>query len=200
MMPNRTPLSTFLALYLLVAAPTPVFCEPPFTLPHKESLQRFRSAVIQTNKGEFLVELFPQTAPWHVANFKYLADKGFYRNIRFHLFKENETGDGWIVQGGDPTGTGNGGPGYNLNPEFSELKHEKGVLGMSRRMDDINPERLSNGSQFHILLADAPHMDRKYTIFGRVIDGIEIAEKLREGDTIKNVKVYVKQSETGKIN
>lgn len=162
-------------------------CDPPFTLPPRSELSRIRSAVITTSKGEFLVELYPEIAPWHVANFKYLADKGFYRNLRFHLFRE-----GYIIQGGDPSGTGDGGPGYNLRPEFSSLHHVAGTLGMSRRSDDINPERLSNGSQFHILLGDAPHMDKKYTIFGKVVDGMGIVEKLDVGDTIKDVKVYVK--------
>lgn len=160
----------------------------PFELPPKQELKRLRSAVISTSRGEFLVELFPSVAPWHVANFKYLADKGFYRGLRFHIYQE-----GYIIQGGDPTGTGNGGPGYSLPPEFSEIPHTKGILGMSRRSNDINPERLSNGSQFHIILGDAPHMNKKYTVFGRVIDGMGVVEDLRQGDLIKGITVYIQK-------
>lgn len=170
-----------------VCTPNPAFADPPFMLPPRSELAKIRSAVVTTSRGEFLIELYPDVAPWHVANFKYLADKGFYRDLRFHLFQE-----GYIIQGGDPTGTGDGGPGYNLRPEFSSLHHVAGTLGMSRRSDDINPERLSNGSQFHILLGDAPHMDKKYTIFGKVIDGIKVVEKLQKDDLIKDVKVFVR--------
>lgn len=196
---HRALISTFFMLLLALTGPLARgYADVPFIMPPKKELLKIRSAVIQTSQGEFLVELLPQFAPLHVANFKFLADKGFYKNLRFHLYKENELGDGWIVQGGDPTGTGNGGPGYNLPPEFSELKHVKGILGMSRRMDDINPERLSNGSQFHIILTDAPHMDRKYTIFGRIVNGLDVAERLREGDTIKNIRVFVRKDKEAK--
>ena len=97
------------------------------------------------------------------------------------------------MQGGDPTGSGNGGPSYSLLPEFSQKQHHRGTVGMARRADDINPQRLSNGSQFHILLRDAPHMDKKYTIFGEVIDGMDIVDKLTPGDKIISIKVFVKK-------
>ena len=179
--------SIFLSL-LLFTASNSAFAQPPFLLPPKNELLKIRSAVVSTSQGDFLIELLPDLAPVHVANFKYLADKGFYNNLTFHLYKE-----GYIIQGGDPTGTGNGGPNYTLAPEFSTRRHIRGVVGMSRRADDINPERSSNGSQFHILLGDAPQMDKKYTIFGQVVDGMDVVDKLRAGDTIKSVKVYVKR-------
>lgn len=179
--------SFFLSL-LLISTPACIYAQPPFLLPPQKELFKIRSAVISTSQGDFLIELFPDVAPVHVANFKYLADKGFYNNLTFHIYKE-----GYILQGGDPTRTGNGGPNYTLAPEFSTRRHIRGIVGMSRRSDDINPERSSNGSQFHILLGDAPQMDKKYTIFGQVIDGMEIVDKIRAGDIIKSVKVYVKK-------
>ena len=184
--------SLLLTLFALFSAHiAPALADPPFEMPPKAQVLKIRSAVVTTNKGEFLIELRPDVAPLHVANFKFLADKGFYNNIKFHIYKED-----YIIQGGDPTGTGNGGPGYNIHPEFSALHHEKGTVVMSRRPDNVmNPERLSNGSQFHILLGDAPFMDKKYTIFGKVIDGMSVVEKLREGDTINSIRVYVTQSQ-----
>lgn len=160
----------------------------PFVMPSRAEVLRIRSAVVETSKGDFLIELFPDIAPVHVANFKYLADKGFYDGLTFHLVQ-----DDYIVQGGDPSGSGNGGPSYNLQPEFSARLHVRGSVGMARRSDDINPQRLSNGSQFHILLREAPHMDKKYTIFGEVVDGMDIIDKLQPNDRIKRIKVFVKK-------
>ncbi len=167
----------------------PSWGQTPFEMPATKDLKRIRSAVISTSQGDFLVELLPDVAPIHVANFKYLADKDFYKDLTFHLYHP-----GYIIQGGDPTGTGNGGPGYSLQPEFSTRRHQKGVVGMSRKSDEINPQRLSNGSQFHILLGDAPKMDKKYTIFGQVVDGMEVVDKLKDGDRIRNIKVFLKDS------
>jgi peptidyl-prolyl cis-trans isomerase B (cyclophilin B) len=157
-------------------------------MPPRAELLKIRSAVVQTSQGDFLMELFPDIAPVHVANFKFLADKGFYNGLSFHLVQND-----YIVQGGDPSGSGNGGPTYSLLPEFSEKHHVRGSVGMARRADDINPQRLSNGSQFHILLREARHMDKKYTIFGEVIDGLEVIEKLRPGDKIKSIRVFVRK-------
>jgi peptidyl-prolyl cis-trans isomerase B (cyclophilin B) len=176
----------FISFSLLICQTHACFSQVPFALPAQKDLSKIRSAIISTSQGDFLVRLYPDIAPIHVANFKYLADKKFYDNLTFHIYHT-----GYIIQGGDPTGTGNGGPGYSLPSEFSTKKHELGILGMSRKADDINPQRVSNGSQFHILLGDAPKMDKKYTIFGKVIDGLEILDKLRDGDTIRYIKVFV---------
>lgn len=161
--------------------------EAPFKLPPRSELQKLRSAKIETSKGDLLFSLFPTEAPWHVANFKYLADKRFYRDLPFHLFQRD-----YIIQGGQPPGKFNG-PGYSLPPEFSRRKHDVGTLGMARRPDYMNPERISNGSQFHILLRRAPHMDGSYTIFGELISGHEVLKSLRKGDTIRDVIVYVRE-------
>lgn len=160
----------------------------PFELPPKDKLANIRSAVIETSKGTIYLELFPSDAPWHVANFKYLADQGFYRNLPFHLYYP-----GFIIQGGAPHGDANAGPGYSLPAEFNSLTHERGTLGMARVMDQLNPERRSSGSQFHILLSTASHMNGSYTIFGRVAKGMDVVDKLRAGDKIRDVIVYVRK-------
>jgi cyclophilin family peptidyl-prolyl cis-trans isomerase len=169
--------------------------EPPFQLPPRTELLKIRSAIVETSKGRIYFELFPEEAPWHVANFKYLADKGFYDDLSFHLVEK-----GYLIQGGDPQGTGFGGPGYSLPAEFSSRTHRLGTLGMARKPDGynskkqlINPERRSSGSQFHILLGDATHMDGKYTIFGKLVGGDHVLQQLRRGDKIIKVSVFIRQ-------
>jgi len=161
--------------------------EPPFLRPPPAELNKIRSAIIYTAKGDIVVELYPEDAPWHVANFKYLADKGFYRGSTFHLHYP-----GYILQGGGPPANPTGGPGWTLPPEFNQRNHLEGTLGMARAPDDLNPERSSNGSQFHLLLRPAPHMDGSYTVFGQVVKGLDVVEQLRRGDRIKDVKVFVR--------
>jgi len=168
---------------------------PPFSLPPRPELLKLRSTVIETSRGSLYFELLPEEAPWHVANFKYLADKKFYSDLEFHLFQS-----GYLIQGGDPKGTGFGGPGYSLPPEFSNRNHKFGTLGMARQPDVynqkkqlVNPERRSSGSQFHILLADAPHMDGRYTVFGKLVGGAAVLSQLRAHDKIKSVTVYVRE-------
>jgi cyclophilin family peptidyl-prolyl cis-trans isomerase len=169
--------------------------EPPFELPERKDILKIRSAILETSKGKLFLELFPEEAPWHVANFKYLADKGFYRNISFHLYKPE-----YLIQGGDPLGNGKGGPGYSLPAEFSARHHTLGTLGMARVPNTdpktgrpLNPQRRSHGSQFHILLGDAPHMDGQYTIFGKVVGGLDTLERLRAGDTILKITVFIRE-------
>jgi cyclophilin family peptidyl-prolyl cis-trans isomerase len=168
---------------------------PPFDLPPKGEVLKIRSAILETSKGRIFIELFPEEAPWHVTNFKYLADKGYYRNLSFHFFKKD-----YLIQGGDPRGNGKGGPGYDLPAEFSSRNHTLGTLGMARKPDvdsktgkRANPERRSNGSQFHILLGDAPHMDGHYTVFGKVVGGFQTLRHLQEGDKIINLTVFIRE-------
>lgn len=168
---------------------------PPFELPPRSEVLKIRSAVLETTKGSIYLELLPEEAPWHVANFKYLADKGFYRGLTFHLYKSN-----FLIQGGDPQGTGFGGPGYTLPPEFSNRHHTFGTLGMARKPDKVgakgrplNPQRRSSGSQFYITLGEAPDMDSLYTIFGKVVGGADVVQDLRAGDSIQNLTVYIRE-------
>jgi cyclophilin family peptidyl-prolyl cis-trans isomerase len=142
------------------------------------------TALIETSRGSFEIEFFRHEAPAAVRNFEYLAEKNYYRNVAFHRYVP-----GYLIQGGDPTGTGRGGPGYRLPPEFSKLKHLPGTVGMARLPDPVNPERLSNGSQFYIMFTAAPHLDGLYTVFARVIQGMDVVGKLRDGDTIRVVRL-----------
>ena len=124
--------------------------------------------------GIIKVELYPEIAPNTVKNFIGLVQKGFYDGVIFHRVIP-----GFMIQGGDPEGTGTGGPGYRIKGEFSangfrnDLKHEKGVISMARAQ---HPD--SAGSQFFIMVEDAPHLDGQYAAFGRVIEGIKEAERI----------------------
>ena len=158
---------------------------PPFQLPSRPELAKIRSAMIETSRGKLFVELFPESAPWHVANFKFLADQGFYTNRPFHLYEPD-----YILQAGEAE------PGtfrYEIPPEFGPREHDRGALGMARRPDLVNPERSSSATQFHILLRRAAHMDGNYTVFGQVKAGLEVLDQLRKNDTILRVEVYVRE-------
>ena len=127
---------------------------------------------ITMENGEVIrAELYPEVAPNTVNNFISLIQKGFYNGTIFHRVIP-----GFMIQGGDPTGTGTGGPGYSIHGEFSsngfanDLKHTTGVLSMARTMAPN-----SAGSQFFIMVADAPHLDGEYAAFGKVIEGMETA-------------------------
>ncbi len=124
-------------------------------------------------------ELYPEIAPNTVSNFISLIEKGFYDGLIFHRVIKN-----FMIQGGDPEGTGMGGPGYAIKGEFNlngfenNLKHERGVLSMAR---SFMPD--SAGSQFFIMHQDSPHLDGQYAGFGKVIEGIEVVDKIAEAKT-----------------
>ena len=129
---------------------------------------------IETTKGVMKVELFPEVAPNTVNNFISLVEKGFYDGTIFHRVIP-----GFMIQGGDPEGTGMGGPGYGIQGEFSsngfknDLKHTTGVISMARSQ---RPD--SAGSQFFIMVDDAPYLDGQYAAFGKVTEGIEVAQAI----------------------
>ena len=134
---------------------------------------------IEMENGDVMrAELYPEIAPESVKNFIELVEKGFYDGVIFHRVIP-----GFMIQGGDPTGTGTGGPGYSIKGEFSgngfenNLKHDRGVLSMARSM---HPD--SAGSQFFVMVAKSPHLDGQYAAFGKVIEGIEIADKIVSTD------------------
>ncbi|MBV8396478.1 MAG: peptidylprolyl isomerase [Actinobacteria bacterium] len=123
---------------------------------------------MQTNKGTIEIELFPDEAPKTVANFVELAQKGFYDGVIFHRVIED-----FMIQGGDPTGTGTGGPGYQFEDEFNAHKVERGALAMA------NAGPNTNGSQFFIVTADScPWLDGKHTVFGKVTSGMDVVDEI----------------------
>jgi peptidyl-prolyl cis-trans isomerase B (cyclophilin B) len=125
-------------------------------------------AVIETNMGMIKLKLYPDVAPNHCRNFIRLAKDGFYDNLIFHRVIK-----GFMIQGGCPQGTGTGGPGWNLDAEFNQRKHLKGTLSMARSTDPN-----SAGSQFFICLEPQPGLDGKYTVFGQVIEGQDVVDKI----------------------
>ena len=134
--------------------------------------------------GDIRAELYPDIAPITVENFVKLAGSGFYNGLTFHRIIP-----GFMIQGGDPEGTGMGGPGYSIKGEFAangvpnSLIHTRGVLSMARSM---MPD--SAGSQFFIMHEDAPHLDGQYAAFGKVIEGIEVVDKVASVKTDYNDK------------
>lgn len=159
--------------------------DTPFILPKREEIHKLKSALVRTGRGDLWFELFPEIAPWHVANLKYLADIGFYREIPFkHYF------EGYIIQTHNPNTTSQFK--YSLPAEFSDKVHDIGTLGMARFPDGANPDRRSDATRFHIILGRSPNLDGSYTVFGQLINGFGTLKKLRPGDRIKEVKVFVR--------
>jgi len=138
------------------------------------------SAVIETSRGKIEVALEPEKTPITVANFVNLAQKGFYNGVTFHRVIPD-----FMVQGGDPTGTGRGGPGYRFEDEFDpSLKHTgPGILSMA------NAGPGTNGSQFFITHVATPWLDGKHTVFGHVVVGQDIVNAIQQGDTIKSITI-----------
>lgn len=138
------------------------------------------TVTLQTTQGDIVLDLFPQYAPQTVNNFVFLAREGFYNGLTFHRVISN-----FMIQGGDPNGTGTGGPGYQFGDEFHQnpLRHETGVISMA------NAGPGTNGSQFFITHSPQPHLDGRHTVFGKVRSGQDVVDKIRKGDTIDAVTV-----------
>ena len=196
----------FITLFLLIFA---VFtsCGPGEKQPQtsvNNSGDKNPLVTMTMDNGKLIyIELYPDIAPNSVNNFISLAKSGFYDGVIFHRVIP-----GFMIQGGDPTGTGMGGPGYFIFGEFSNnnfennLKHKRGVLSMARRGDQLNPPAAYNtaGCQFFIMVADSPFLDKDYAAFGEVLEGMDVADKIvgerRDGNDkpyneqkIKTVKV-----------
>lgn len=153
--------------------PTPT----PTPAPAQESTPDRVYATIETSMGTIKVELYGKEAPKTAANFIKLVKDGFYNGLKFHRVIPN-----FVIQGGDPEGTGGGGPGYTVPAEIG-LKHTKGAIAMARTDDSVNPARASSGSQFYITVDALPSLDGKYTVFGYVISGMDVAVKISEAPT-----------------
>jgi len=132
--------------------------------------------------GLIKIRLFDKVAPKTVANFVKLVGESFYDGLTFHRVVPH-----FVIQGGDPTDTGKGGPGYTIPDEFSNLPHIRGAVAMAR---SESPH--SAGSQFYIVLERAPHIDGKFTIFGMVIQGMDVADHVEKGDIIESIRVGIK--------
>jgi len=135
---------------------------------------------IETSRGIIQLELYPQHAPKTVNSFVFLASEGFYDGVSFHRVISD-----FVIQGGDPTGTGRGGPGYQFEDEVkgNPLTHERGVISMA------NAGPNTNGSQFFITHSPQPHLNGNHTVFGKVVDGIAIVDSIRQGDKMIRVTV-----------
>ncbi len=150
------------------------------------------TATIETTAGNMDVEFWPDVAPTHVNSFIFLAKEGYYDGVIFHRVIP-----GFMIQGGDPTGTGTGGPGYQLKAEFNDRKHTRGVLSAARSSDPN-----SAGSQFFVMHDTAPHLDRQYSGFGKVTSGLEVIDKIvnapkdrgdRPKEPVKIIKITVNE-------
>ncbi len=133
-------------------------------------------AVLETSMGNITLEFFPNAAPKHVENFKTLARKGFYDGVKFHRVIK-----GFMIQAGDPnskdddpTNDGAGNAGYTLKAEFNSIPHKRGILSMARRGDSVD----TASCQFFIMHADRPQLDNQYTVFGRVVSGMDVVDKI----------------------
>ena len=140
---------------------------------------RYR-ATISTGRGDIVLDLFPEHAPKTVNNFVTLARDGFYDGLTFHRVIPD-----FMVQGGDPTGTGSGGPGYRFEDETRDnpLTHETGVISMA------NAGPNTNGSQFFITHGPQPHLNGRHTVFGKVVEGQDVVDAVKQGDTMNSVTI-----------
>ena len=144
----------------------------------KEQLKK-GMAVIETSMGNIVIALNDSAAPKHSANFRKLAKEGFYEGTTFHRVIP-----GFMIQGGDPnskdddrSNDGLGGPAYKIDAEIG-LTHDTGVIAAARQGDMVNPKRQSNGSQFYITVAEAKFLDGQYSVFGKVVEGMDVANKI----------------------
>jgi cyclophilin family peptidyl-prolyl cis-trans isomerase len=139
-----------------------------------------QTAVITLDKGKQVrIEFFPEDAPKTVENFVTLAKKGFYNGLSFHRVVAD-----FVVQGGCPKGDGTGGPGYQVKAEFNRQKHLRGTVAMARSQ---HPD--SAGSQFYITYGATPHLDNNYTVFGKVVEGMEHVDRIKQGDRMTAVAI-----------
>jgi len=143
-------------------------------------------ATIHTDKGQIVMELDALYAPQHVNNFIFLTKERFFDGLTFHRYDP-----GFVIQGGDPLGVGTGGPGYRIPAEIG-LLHEKGAVAMARQPDQVNPEKKSSGSQFYITLKATPFLDGGYSVFGKVVEGMDVVQQIRRGDVMTKVVVEEK--------
>ncbi len=149
----------------------------PGVLPKEQTDKRVR---IQTPKGDIVIEILPDEGPNAASNFVYLVEKGFYDGLIFHRYEPN-----FVIQGGDPDGIGTGGPGYSFQDDPVNSDYDRGVVAMA------NAGPNTNGSQFFIMLDSVP-LPPMYSIFGRVVEGLDVVDQIRVGDVMTAVKIESK--------
>ncbi|MCP4415690.1 MAG: peptidylprolyl isomerase [Chloroflexi bacterium] len=142
--------------------------------------QKSYAVTMETNKGTIEIELFAEHAPVTVNNFVFLAREDFYNGVSFHRVISN-----FVIQGGDPTGSGSGGPGYRFQDEFKGNPHKHGTGYLS--MANAGPG--TNGSQFFVTHSPQPHLDDRHTVFGKVTSGMDVVNSIRQGDQMTSVTV-----------
>jgi len=137
-------------------------------------------AVVETSRGVIELDLYPQHASKTVNNFVFLVREGFYDGVSFHRVIPD-----FMIQGGDPTGTGRGGPGYRFEDEVkgNPLKHERGVISMANAGPD------TNGSQFFITHSPQPHLNGRHTVFGKAVSGLDVVDAIQQGDRIIRITI-----------
>lgn len=177
-------LSLFLTLTLNAGEQAMQFNEPTQAMAFEEG--KTYVAVLHTSKGDITCELNAKEAPLSVTNFVNLAKGGFYNGLTFHRVVPS-----FVVQGGDPEGTGRGGPGYTIKAEIN-LPHQQGALAWARLADNVNPKKRSSGSQFYITLEKIPYLDGEYTVFGQTIEGMDVVKNIEQGDVIKSIDIVLK--------
>lgn len=163
---------------LLVSCGGKTYSSPP---PMTIDTGKQYTATIETEKGNMVLELFASDVPKTVNNFVFLARDGFYDGTTFHRVVAD-----FMIQGGDPEGTGYGNPGYTFADEFTEHTHVAGTLSMAN-----SGQPNTNGCQFFICYAPQPHLDGKHSVFGQLVEGWDVLEKIEQGDTI--VRITIKE-------
>lgn len=156
-----------------------VFMGVFFMTSQAQALDLENTLYLDLKDGRVVIELLPDLAPKHVKRIKELTRQGFYDGLTFHRVI-----DGFMAQGGDPEGTGMGGSGQNLPAEFSREPFVRGILGMARS-SDIN----TGDSQFFIMLGDAPHLNNQYTVWGRVVEGMNFVDNIKKGSQRSNGEI-----------
>lgn len=140
------------------------------------------SVILKTVKGNIVIKLYPNDAPNTVTRFLQLVQEGFYDGLKFHRVHPK-----FLIQTGDPTGTGNGGSGEKLKAEFNKLQHIKGTVAMARKPEDVD----SADSQFYMALTTLSHLDLNYTIFGQVVDGLDVLDRINLNDKIITISIQL---------
>jgi len=159
--------------------------EPSFAEDKEKEKEELPQVLLKTSKGDILLELYEDEAPNTVANYINLVEKGFYDGTKFHRVIA-----GFMAQGGDPKGNGTGGPGYRIKCECGRKdhrKHDRGVISMAHAGQD------TGGSQYFITFEKTPHLDGKHTVFGHVIKGMDVVDKLKQGDVVEKATVKQKR-------